>query len=431
MVNKCDVVILGAGIAGLTAARNLAKAGAKVALVEARDRVGGRIFTHHDRSLPVPIELGAEFIHGRPPALWEAIDAAGLETWELEGSACCYENGSLGECAFDNRLNVIESLKDYRGADISFKDYLERQNIGVESAWASSYVEGFNAADQTVIGVLSLAKQQEAEDNIEGSTIFRIKAGYDELPQFLLNGFLAAGGVLYKNAEAREIRWRKGEVAVTCTGAVGASSDVVAARAAVITIPLGVLMANSIRFDPHPDAAFFHLRRLAVGNARRVTLVFDDCVWSRKCSSQDQEREGFSFLFSLDDRPSTWWTTSPLLSPVITGWMGGPKAEDKRFDDESFLTEQCVATIGKLLSFDARSRLRRGYTHNWRQDPYACGAYSYIPAGAMDAPQHVAQPVANTLFFAGEHTDLTGNWGTVHGAQSSGIRVARDVAGSF
>jgi monoamine oxidase len=422
LVPRVDFVVLGAGVSGLVCARDLARAGANVALLEARDRIGGRILTHHEPSLPVPIELGAEFIHGRPHVLWEVIDGAGLGTWELAGRSYCYENGSLSACSFEEQLGILEDLKNYRGPDISFAEYL-RIRSETEGEWASAYVEGFNAADQSVIGVASLAKQQEAEDNIEGSRLFRVKAGYEELPRALLSSFVAKGGIVHKNAEARQIHWKKNEVKVIYAR-TGASTESIAARSAIVTVPLGVLLNGRLRFDPFPEEAFFHLRRLAFGNVHRVTLVFDDCFWNQ---------DGFgdlSFLHSLHGTPPTWWTSAPLHAPVITGWVGGTKAQDERLDEASFLIEQSVATIAKFLSRDAASvcgRLRGSFTHNWARDPYARGAYSYIPAGALDAPLHLARPVDGTLFFAGEHTDAAGHWGTVHGALDSGIRAARDA----
>src|SRR5258708_22490180 len=95
--NTHDVVVVGAGMAGLTAARALAEAGLKVLVVEAQDRIGGRIWTRHvgDEA----IELGAEFIHGRPPELWALVEEAGLETYERRGTQVCFDDGALTDCS--------------------------------------------------------------------------------------------------------------------------------------------------------------------------------------------------------------------------------------------------------------------------------------------------------------------------------------------
>ena len=101
-----DVVVVGAGMAGLTAARAMAKAGLKVLVVEAQDRIGGRIWTRHvgDEA----IELGAEFVHGRPPELWALIEEAGLETYERDGSQICFEDGALSDCSGEMGISVAD-----------------------------------------------------------------------------------------------------------------------------------------------------------------------------------------------------------------------------------------------------------------------------------------------------------------------------------
>src|ERR1700731_3825024 len=110
--NMYDIVVVGAGMAGLTAARALAERGRKVLVVEAQDRIGGRIWTRHvgDEA----IELGAEFIHGRPPELWALIEEAGLETYERKGTQICFEDGALSDCSgeMDKVFEPLEKLEN-------------------------------------------------------------------------------------------------------------------------------------------------------------------------------------------------------------------------------------------------------------------------------------------------------------------------------
>src|ERR1700758_1803879 len=127
--NTHDVIVIGAGMAGLTAARSLAEAGMKVLVAEAQDRIGGRIWTRHigDEA----IELGAEFVHGRPPELWALIDEAGIETYERDGAQVCFEDGTLSECGSEMHdvFDPLEKLENFRGPDLSFADYLDLEGV--------------------------------------------------------------------------------------------------------------------------------------------------------------------------------------------------------------------------------------------------------------------------------------------------------------
>src|ERR1700761_2465850 len=195
--SSADVVIIGAGAAGLAAARLLAESGRRVIVVEARERVGGRICTHHvagstDRD-PVAVELGAEFVHGLPADSWSVIREAQLPTIERVGRPFCVEDGQLEAC--DDRqqtafhvLEALESWIDRRPpmTDLTFEDYLRQADIeSSAAARATAYVEGFNAADRTRVSAAALVRQQRAEDQVQGERLFHIQTGYDGMPNYL------------------------------------------------------------------------------------------------------------------------------------------------------------------------------------------------------------------------------------------------------
>lgn len=264
-----NVIILGAGMAGLAAGRALAEAGATATIVEARNRVGGRI--HTLRTSGETFELGAEFVHGLPPELWQAIREANFRTEELAGKKVCCQHGELTDCGqqWERDFESIERLKEWKEPDCSFAEYLTRSNIeGEQRQHLVSYVEGFNAADHQTIGVASLAKQQAAEDAIEGDRLV---------------------------AEV-------GKRACSALGRV------------------------------------FHLP------VNEIETLLNCC-----------------------------------------------------------------------------------YSHNWQRDPLSMGAYSYLPVGSISVPNQMCDPVKETLYFAGEHTDTTGHWGTVHAALRSGLRAAAQI----
>ncbi len=451
-----DVLVLGAGAAGLAAARALAQSGRKVALIEARDRIGGRIHTrsvalprHMAREaglVSVPVELGAEFIHGLSAVSWGLIREAGLETFELHGAQLEFRHGHLGlrsEAPWEVLDAMVGWVNEHPGEDMSFARYLDRAAVGpAERAAALGYVEGFNAADGRLIGIAALAKQQIAEDRIEADRIFRVKSGYAELPRHLADGFLKASGVLMTGTEVRRIEWTAGEVRMYCV-CDGERREYTAPQA-IITLPLGVLHAGTVEFDPLPADLLDVSRRLAMGVARRVTFVFDACFWNGADiagfadggGGTDRGNGGaLSFLFTPEHVFPTWWTAAPEPLPTLTGWVAGPSALElesrgeigrgfAEFPRQSL--EMLAAAFGRPAA-ELRERLSSWHTHDWHSDRFACGAYSYAPAGDLDASARLTAPVEGTLVFAGEHTDTEGQWGTVHGALSSGLRAAAQI----
>jgi monoamine oxidase len=419
-----DVIVLGAGIAGLTAARILAEAGLQVVLIEARDRAGGRIYTVPPVAAELPVELGAEFVHGLPPELIHLIEEAGLTRFELGGETLCFRKerglGRLGPCAaqpeVDQLFNQLAHL-DLPQEDLSFAEFLAQRELSPEAkSRATNYVEGFNAADAGRISIRSLERQQAAEDAISGDRLFRVKEGYSRVPDFLLQRFLHARGQWVPSAPVRAIAWKPGKVEVAA-----GTGQIFEAAAAVIAVPLGVLQARRIAFVPQPVEIFAAADRLVMGTAARVVYEFDHAF-----RSHFTKLKGVRFLFAPDASPPTWWTTEPWPDPVLTGWLAGRKADQSKAE----LPETGLATLAALLGSEPnelRKHLVRWHQHDWKNDEYSLGGYTYVPRGAIRASDDLSVPVEKTLFFAGEHTDISGHWGTVHGALRSGYRAAEQV----
>ena len=418
-----DVVVIGAGMAGLTAARALAEAGLKVLVIEAQDRIGGRILTRHVGE--EAIELGAEFVHGRPPELWALIDEAGLETYERDGAQVCFEDGALDDCG-DEMSEVfapLEKLKDFDGPDVSFAEYLDREQVPAEERGRMiGYVEGFNAADHREVSAASLGAQQKAEDASDGDRTYRLRGGYDQLPQYLVRRIVEYGGRVMTGTPVKEIRWEAGRVEV-----ITDAGSFFAPRA-VVTLPLGVLQRGDVVFSPEPGLVVEAAGRLRMGQTRRFTLLFRERFWER-LTPQPALKE-LSFLFAFSEMPPVWWTAHPEASHSITGWVGGPRSAALAGVGAEELGQRACSTLARIFSLEenrVRELLRGCYTHDWQADRFALGAYSYVAKGGMAASRQMTVPTAETLFFAGEHTDVTGHWGTVHAAMRSGLRAAAQV----
>ena len=427
--DTCDVLVLGAGIAGLACARTLAERGLRVCLVEATDRVGGRILTH--RVGGQVVELGAEFVHGRPPELLALISEAELTLIERTGTQVSFDEEQLAADtdARDGMFDPLEDLRTYTGPDLSFKDYLAQSRFGVNADAAQaalSYVEGFNAADATQISAHSLGIQQVAEDSIDGELLAHITEGYDRLPLFLANRFRAANGDLRLNTLVTAIHWGTGRVAFKTS-----AGELVATRA-VITLPLGVLRGGTVRIVPQPRAILEASALMRMGAVSRFTLVFRERFW-QTLPPQPAMHE-LSFLFAPDELPSVWWTTHPEDTCALTGWVGGPRSSSLLAKSESDLADLACRALARLFHLPEsrlRQELQACLTHDWSADSNFRGSYSYVAVGGSEASARMAEPVEHTLYFAGEHTDTSGHWGTVHGALRSGFRAAKQILDTF
>jgi monoamine oxidase len=168
-----------------------------------------------------------------------------------------------------------------------------------------------------------------------------------------------------------------------------------------------------------------------MGPARRFTLLFRERWWAE----HDQVRlPKLSFLFAQDAMPPVWWSAHPEESRTLTGWIGGPRSIAFDQCTREQIGDAACQELARLFALPLaymRGQLICCATHDWQTDPLSCGAYSYVPAGALDAVLKMATPARETLYFAGEHTDTTGHWGTVHAAMRSGIRAAQQILASM
>lgn len=423
-----DVLVLGAGIAGLAAARTLAEAGLQVTLVEARPRVGGRILTR--RVHGHAIELGAEFVHGNPPDLLQLVREAGLTLRTRTGAHLTSDGTRLhpeADIDRDEAFAPLEHLKSFTGPDLSFTEYLDQQDIrGELRSTAISYVEGFNAADSTLASAAALGRQQQVEDSSGGAAGHHIVGGYDQLPEFLATRLRSLGATLLLDTPVTHIDWQPGRITLhTPAGPLQAPR-------AILTLPLGILQSGSVPMLPAPTPVLQAISSLCMGPVCRFTLIFRRPFWQHVEPQPDMQH--LSFLFSPPSplAPSVWWTTHPEPTPTLTGWVGGPRAVPFLTHPPDTLARNACTSLAHLFQLPPAvvwEQLLSCEIHDWTADPCSRGAYSYVRTGGLAPSHQLATPVQNTLFFAGEHTDLSGNWGTVHGALGSGLRAASQVLG--
>jgi monoamine oxidase len=421
---EADVIVIGAGVAGLAAAAELDQAGVRVLVLEAADHIGGRVHTVFADS--VPIELGAEFVHGKPAVLTQMIEQNALQLEELDGDDLRSEGGKLasGGDFFSRVMKLLDSLRT-EGADRAFTEFLEANKDRFDEqtrASAVEYVSGFHAARIDRISEHALAKSTKAGEKEGSESVYRLLQGYSQITE-ILRRRLSQGTEVHLNSSVTSIQWSRGHVEVF------ASSARHTAKAVVITIPLPKWQSLALEPDlPHKRTA---LEKLAMGAVLRVTLRFDRPWWHEV---QDGKAKNLSFLFSHHPDFPTWWRGTSAQPNVLTGWCAGPRAERLSALSNEEICARAVSAIADIFSTpesSVRACVNGTFTHNWQADPFIGGGYSYTHKGGEAAPRVLAQPVEDTIFVAGEATDFSGDNGTVQAGIGSGFRAARELLDAF
>ena len=433
-----DVIVIGGGAAGLSAARELSSF--DVLLLEARDRLGGRALTRRMEGVALPIEAGAEFIHGEAAEALEAADRAGLLIVELPDEHL-FLRGERFERVDDFWSQITKVRRKIRGRDRSFSAFLRAQRSLSPrlKQMASNFVEGYHAADPAAISALALAASDEEVAQPEQNRQFRIVTGYSSLIDAERS---AVSADIRLQTVVKRIEWRRNRVVVHAYDARG-ENVTARARAAIITIPLGVLKAPpdspaGLELDPKIPWLGDALSKMEMGHVAKIVLRFrerfwDDREWLASRSRGPGDVRGLNFLHAPEEPLPTWWTASPARSPVLTAWAGGPSALALTAGGEAALIDTALGVLGRITGLP-RKRLDRLFEgavwHDWSNDPFSLGAYAYLRVGGLGAQKRLARPIEETLYFAGEALNPE-SMGTVAGAMGSGRQAGRRVRKSL
>jgi monoamine oxidase len=416
------VVIIGAGAAGLAAARRLHDRGVDFLLLEARDRVGGRAYTLASRHGPYPIELGAEFIHGAARSTRELMREIGEQAVPSEGEFFRLSRGHF-ESTSDRWATTERVLArvDVSGPDSSvaaFLDTIPRDELSADQrADVCALIEGFDAAIVEDASIIGIAKEWRSGVN---DTSHRPIAGYAPVMQHLAR---IAGDRLLLQTVVTRIGWSQHNVTIEATHS-GEPLRIYAERA-IVTLPIGVLQTQGELFAPAlPAEKRAAIDRIAMGPVFKVALEFRAPFWEQVENGRFRDA---GFFQAPDRQLQTLWTRVPDRSPVLMGWAGGGAAlrlRNRGADPKG----TALDTAAMLFpSVDARAELLETYMHDWDTDPFALGAYSYLRVNGADARERLSDPIDDTLFFAGEAASSEDS-GTVAGALDSGYSSALKTA---
>lgn len=380
-------------------------------MIEGRDRAGGRIDTRHIDGLPVPIEMGAEFIHGESETTFPIVDAAGLAAYELPDTHFWSARGKFSTIAdFWRDMAKLRRPIARLKRDVSFDEYLQsRRGLSPRMrAMAWNFVEGYHAAHADRMSARVLAASDE---ELEGENKqFRIASGYDALIRWLVAGLDPERVEMRLGTIATLVEWSKNEAVV---------NETFRAKKLVVTIPIGVWKSGTIRFDPALAEKERVLTKLESGHVVKTIFRFREPFWESE----------HNFVHTNDRLVPTWWTAAPVRAPILTGWSGGHAADALLADNPNTRVDKSLDAMAKAYAVK-RAKLDdllvETYTHDWQSDPFSRCAYSYSLVGGANAHRALARPVDDTLFFAGEATS-SDETGTVSGAIASGKRCAREV----
>lgn len=427
-----DVIIVGAGAAGLACSQELIKKGLDVLVLEARSRLGGRVFTIHPDEHKSPVELGAEFIHGYSEEMSRILNSAHLPFYDANDDHYFLKDKKLvlKPKYWDQMVSIFKRIP--KSKDRSVQNFLDNSRLkGEQKELFTAFVEGFHAAELDKMSAVALAESESGEDpEIQGATLFRHPCGYSEI----FKNISLPAEALRLNTVVKKIHWQPGKVSVYARVNSSKQLNRFTAKKIIVTWPLGVWKAapeevGHVQWSPAlPHYFTKSLDKLEMGHVQRLVLRFRSRFW------EELTEKPIGFMHASNDNYfPTWWTLMPTRSPHLVAWQGGAKAKQMMSWSKHKKIQCALKTLSKLtnksLNF-LNDQVEACHTHDWSNDPFSLGAYSYVKKN-LARVEIFQKSVDKTVYFGGEHTLNGAGRGTVHGAIETGMRVAQLVSEDF
>jgi monoamine oxidase len=422
--HQTHFLIVGAGAAGLMAGLELARAGKKVTILEARERCGGRIWTLPAREFGYPAEGGPEFVHGAAPVTRAVMREAGLSLQRRGGTRWSKRTGTLSPDdsplphAGEFYRTLVEVKADLPVADFLEKYFADPRYDGLRRS-VTRTVEGYDAADPNRMSTFALREEWLARDDGEHG---RIAGGYGALIEYLATESRRHGAAIHLGAVVEAIEETEGRVTAQCPDGARFEGD-----AAILTVPLPLLSEIELPSGARKRAAV--AADIGYGNVVKILLCFATKWWANQGGHDFSD---LSFLISNAAVP-TWWTQHPAEHRVLTGWYAGPKADRVSALGEDELVAMGIASLAEIFELPAkriRGELVASRAINWGNDPFARGAYSYATPKTRAAQSALRKSDGGAIFISGEALYEGPDMGTVEAALASGQETAQTILGA-
>lgn len=420
-----DVIIIGAGASGLSCASHLIKQKVDLAVLEARDRLGGRIFSRLTSQKPfIPLELGAEFIHAASPLLFSLLEEMRMGFYDVQFEQHYRKGGKL--IHQKNLWEEYEKVLSFsRGRkDRSMGEFIKAHRRAMTPEildFLIGYLEGFAGADVDLLGEKSFLDSEKEKRDLNELNDFRPLGAYQDVLRGLLSGTDLEKRIHLRHS-VESVHLKNKIFEVTVRGPSG-RRKIFLAHKIVLSTPLSVLRGSHphsrIEFDAPVHKHIESFSHLHMGHVQRLCFVFKNRFWEKL-----SPKTPVCFLRASPQEPfPTWWTLSPLRTPYLMAWQGGPKALEMSAWTNEERISTALKTLAKITGKSTRffkEHILEVHQHNWSQDPYAMGAYSYTGVGAG----RLRSSHRDLLWFTGEAFAPGDGQGTVHGALEHGKRTA-------
>jgi len=413
-------LVVGAGAAGLLLGRDLARAGKRVTILEARQRCGGRIYPLPVEEFGYPAEGGPEFVHGAAPVTRALMREAGLALVKRSGTRWNARSGILrpDEPSFPDADRFYQALMRVE-ADLPIAEFLDTHFAETRYAdlrrSVTRTVEGYDAADPQRFSTLALREEWTARDDGEHG---RIAGGYGALIDYLAAECRRHGATIVLDAEVTALGEAGDRLTAQCR-----DGRCFAADGAILAVPVPLLSEITLPAAARRQAAA--AADIGFGNVVKLLLRFATKWWA---DATPRDLSDMAFLLS-DATVPTWWTQNPQPHLVLTGWYAGPRADRVAPLSEADLIEMGLASLEAVFAVPAE-RLRHDLVAaraiNWGNDPLARGAYSYATPRSRRALSVMTKPEGR-IFFSGEALYAGPDMGTVEAALASGQETARMI----